>query len=688
MGRLLGKGGYGAVHAGVRRSDGKKVALKFMRKPRDDTYITLPGDRRRLPLEVALMKLVCEPPHCPLVIELVEWHETTTHVILVLERPEPCIDLFDYCADKTMPESVARIITQQVIQAARHCSDRGVFHRDIKEENILLNPRTLEIKLIDFGCGDLLKNTPYTHYAGTKTFRPPEWIINREYEAEPATVWGLGVFLYQLLCREELFCEDKDIVDGHVDFPHHLSEADFFSRYIMGRLLGKGGYGAVHAGVRRSDGKKVALKFMRKPRDDTYITLPGDRRRLPLEVALMKLVCEPPHCPLVIELVEWHETTTHVILVLERPEPCIDLFDYCADKTMPESVARIITQQVIQAARHCSDRGVFHRDIKEENILLNPRTLEIKLIDFGCGDLLKNTPYTHYAGTKTFRPPEWIINREYEAEPATVWGLGVFLYQLLCREELFCEDKDIVDGHVDFPHHLSEAEFFSRYIMGRLLGKGGYGAVHAGVRRSDGKKVALKFMRKPRDDTYITIPGDRRRLPLEVALMKLVCEPPHCPLVIELVEWHETTTHVILVLERPEPCIDLFDYCADKTMPESVARIITQQVIQAARHCSDRGVFHRDIKEENILLNPRTLEIKLIDFGCGDLLKNTPYTHYAGTKTFRPPEWIINREYEAEPATVWGLGVFLYQLLCREELFCEDKDIVDGHVDFPHHLSE
>ncbi|XP_053366710.1 serine/threonine-protein kinase pim-3-like [Clarias gariepinus] len=137
------------------------VAVKFMRKPRIDTYITLPGDTRRLPLEVALMKLVCEPPYCPLVIELVEWHETSTHVILVLERPEPCTDLFDYCEKNNMSESVARIITRQVINAARHCSDRGVFHRDIKEENILLNPRTLEIKLIDFGCGDLLKNTPY-----------------------------------------------------------------------------------------------------------------------------------------------------------------------------------------------------------------------------------------------------------------------------------------------------------------------------------------------------------------------------------------------------------------------------------------------------------------------------------------------------------------------------------------------
>lgn len=55
---------------------------------------------------------------------------------------------------------------RQVVQAARHCCDCGVLHRDIKGENILINTDTLQVKLIDFGCGDLLKNTPYKIYTG------------------------------------------------------------------------------------------------------------------------------------------------------------------------------------------------------------------------------------------------------------------------------------------------------------------------------------------------------------------------------------------------------------------------------------------------------------------------------------------------------------------------------------------
>ncbi|GAA6093436.1 serine/threonine-protein kinase pim-1-like [Tachysurus ichikawai] len=48
----------------------------------------------------------------------------------------------------------------QVVQAACHCCGCGVFHGDIKAENLLINTDTLDVKLKIFGCGDLLKDTP------------------------------------------------------------------------------------------------------------------------------------------------------------------------------------------------------------------------------------------------------------------------------------------------------------------------------------------------------------------------------------------------------------------------------------------------------------------------------------------------------------------------------------------------
>lgn len=54
----------------------------------------------------------------------------------------------------------------ELIDAAAVCCSRAVFHRDIKMPNLLVNTETLEVKLIDFGCGDPLKSSSYNTYSG------------------------------------------------------------------------------------------------------------------------------------------------------------------------------------------------------------------------------------------------------------------------------------------------------------------------------------------------------------------------------------------------------------------------------------------------------------------------------------------------------------------------------------------
>lgn len=58
----------------------------------------------------------------------------------------------------------SHFIWQVIDAAAVYCW--RVFYRDIKMPNLLVNIETLEVKLIDFGCGVLLKNTSYNTYCG------------------------------------------------------------------------------------------------------------------------------------------------------------------------------------------------------------------------------------------------------------------------------------------------------------------------------------------------------------------------------------------------------------------------------------------------------------------------------------------------------------------------------------------
>ncbi|KAI5102116.1 serine/threonine-protein kinase pim-1-like isoform X3, partial [Silurus meridionalis] len=179
-----------------------------------------------LPVEVALLEMVSKAPHCRNVVELLEWFDAPDYFIMILERPIPCMNLYQFCKHNNfcLSELVAREIFWQVVQAACHCCERGVLHRDIKPENILINPETLVVKLIDFGCGDLLKNELYTSYSGTPGYWPPEWVLYKQYYGIPATVWSLGLLLCFLVCGNFPFNNNDEIVEGYLQLLPDLSD--------------------------------------------------------------------------------------------------------------------------------------------------------------------------------------------------------------------------------------------------------------------------------------------------------------------------------------------------------------------------------------------------------------------------------------------------------------------------------
>lgn len=106
-------------------------------------------------------------PSFPNILQLLDWYDEPEQYIMILERPEPCEDLATFCRKHggSLTEGVARNVIFQLIKALKHCKSRGIVHRDVKPENILIQTDTLKVKLFDFGCGDLVKDS-YKDFAG------------------------------------------------------------------------------------------------------------------------------------------------------------------------------------------------------------------------------------------------------------------------------------------------------------------------------------------------------------------------------------------------------------------------------------------------------------------------------------------------------------------------------------------
>ncbi|KAK7938483.1 hypothetical protein WMY93_001809 [Mugilogobius chulae] len=225
-------------------------------------------------------------------------------------------------------------------------------------------------------------------------------------------------------------------------------------------------------------------------------------------------------------------------------------------------------------------------------------------------------------------------------------------------------------------NNYAQREFNYRYTTIKSIATGGFGEVYSGIRNDDKRLVAIKRIPRRKveyvgyDFNMLLNPS-----PLEVRLLDYLGagvgdDSSHITPV--LLDWYDLGNEVVLVFERPEPCMDLEEYLkwlGPIKLDHDKARDIFRQLLDAAIEMEDNQIFHRDIKPTNVLIETGSerLRARFIDFGCGTMYKSGQiFWDHIGTPRFFPPEMIRGHSYKPGPTTVWQLGVLLYYMLFKK----------------------
>lgn len=206
--RFISKKGAGAFSDVIKAQavkTGAYVAIKRMKA----TFKTI--DQITSLREIQALRRLVDQPFIIRLLEIL-FDRNTGRLALVFELME--MNLYELIKNRKfhMPESEVKWMMWQILVAAKIAHNAGIFHRDEKLENILIDSLG-NVVVSDFGsCRAINTPLPYTEYISTRWYRSPECILTDGFYGPEMDIFGLGCVMFELIALFPLF-PGKDELD-------------------------------------------------------------------------------------------------------------------------------------------------------------------------------------------------------------------------------------------------------------------------------------------------------------------------------------------------------------------------------------------------------------------------------------------------------------------------------------------
>jgi serine/threonine protein kinase len=229
----------------------------------------------------------------------------------------------------------------------------------------------------------------------------------------------------------------------------------------------------------------------------------------------------------------------------------------------------------------------------------------------------------------------------------------------------------------------------NRYLVKRKIGEGGFGAVFEGMQVATERPVALKVLH-PQSVSDPTVVARFRREAESCSKLR----NPHTVIIYDFDQTEDGVLYLAMELVRGKSLQDI--QRAAGIIPAGRALPILDQVAEALGEAHAKGIVHRDMKPENIMVEERDGAdfVKVLDFGIakiksGDGGKDAPALtaigQTVGTLEFMSPEQLRGKALDGR-SDIYALGMVAYEMLTGELPFKKSKsttEIIQYHLQSP-----
>ncbi|CAH8370968.1 unnamed protein product [Eruca vesicaria subsp. sativa] len=209
----VGEGTYGKVYRAREKATGKIVALKKTRLHEDEEGV--PSTTLR---EISILRMLARDPHIVRLMDVKQGlsKDGKTVLYLVFEYLDTdvkkYIRTFRHTGDN-IPPHIVKSLMYQLCKGMAFCHGHGVLHRDLKPHNLLLDPKTMRLKIADLGLARAftLPMKKYTHEILTLWYRAPEVLLGATHYSTAVDMWSVGCVFAELVTNQAIFAGDSEL---------------------------------------------------------------------------------------------------------------------------------------------------------------------------------------------------------------------------------------------------------------------------------------------------------------------------------------------------------------------------------------------------------------------------------------------------------------------------------------------